>query len=139
MNELKKSLDTLLARFRSKSVIVCLFAGLLTAGGLSAQQSASHTVTIRIIRPIQFSIETAANESGKDYRSKDAGMWLKWKSDSKPKRVTVSRMSGYSDEVVDLSTPAGNSLMPVSHMRLAATEAHPADEKDRLFFTVMDI
>jgi hypothetical protein len=164
MTELKNTRLPLLERIRSKSVIVCLFAGFSMSGGLSAQHSSGHTVTIRIVRPIQFSVETAANETTNDSHSKNDGMWLTWKSDSKPKRVTVSRTSGYSAEIVDLPMPNGNSTVSHNRMRLMAQEtdraaagmktagrpAGPtdpasesrvvsADGKDKVFYTVCDI
>jgi hypothetical protein len=139
MTEPKHPLHPLLERIRSKSVLSGLFAGLLMSSGLSAQHSAGHTVTIRIIRPIQFSVENAANEIKNDARPEKDGLRLTWKSDSKPKRVTISNVSGYSEEALDLPAPAGNSPIPDSRMRLAAAEGRPADAKDRVFYTVMDI
>jgi hypothetical protein len=163
MTELKNPSQPLLETIRSKSVISGLFAGFLLSGGLSAQHSAGHTVFIRIVRPIQFSVETAEdgfrNSGNSD--AKNDGMWLAWKSDSKAKKVTVSRTGKYSEGIFDLPMPDGNSQARQNRMRLMALGKNAAagmpqrdpggpsgakqagvpqgDMSDRLYFTVMDI
>jgi hypothetical protein len=128
MSDRKKLLNILPGRTRSRSIISCLLVGLSMSGTLSAQQSAGHTVTIRIIRPILFSIAPVENRFQADLRQKNNGLQLNWKSDSKPKKITVSRKSDNPGSKMDLilygsgAGSEGNQRKSPSRLRLEAVE-----------------
>jgi hypothetical protein len=107
----------------------CLLIGLSMSGTLSAQRSTSHTITIRIIRPNQFSVEPAANRHQADLRRKNDEVQLNWKSDSKPKKITVSRKSDNPGSKLDLivSGSGGNQWKPLNRMQVEAVEENLTD------------
>jgi hypothetical protein len=147
-------------------ILFHLLFGLSMSYPLSAQQSAGHTVTIRIIRPILFSIAPVENRFQADLRQKNNELQLNWKSDSKPKKITVSRKSDNPGSKMDLILygSGGNQEKSRSRMRLEAVEENltgaisktagsltmrydsgsksrgvSEGTKEQIFYTVMDI
>jgi hypothetical protein len=164
MNDLKKFINALLDMTRFGIVPGCLLLGLSTSAPLFARQSAGHTVTIRIIRPIQFSVKPVENRLQAGPGLKNNEVQLNWQSDSKPKKVTVSRKSGNPGSTLDLVLSGENRQKSRSRIRLGAVEAILAgaltqtagsltlrvdsgsksrgvseDTNERIFYTVCDI
>jgi hypothetical protein len=164
MINLKDMINALPEKTRFGFILFHLLFGLSMSCPLSAQQSAGHTVTIRIIRPILFSIAPVENRFQADLRQKNNELQLNWKSDSKPKKVTVSRKSDNPGSKMDLILSSENPQEPQSRMRLEAVEENLAGvisktagsltmrydsgsksrgvsegTKEQIFYTVMDI
>jgi hypothetical protein len=157
-------LNALLEKTWPRSIIGYLLLGLSVSGPILAQQSAGHTVTIRVIRPIQFSVEPVENRFQTDLRQKDDEAQISWKSDSKPKKITVSRKSEIPGSKMDLFLSDGNQRTSQKRIRLGEFEENLTDAisktagsltirydsgsksrsvsegaKERIFYTVMEI
>ena len=164
MNDLKKLFCPLHQRMLSKSVIGCLLIGFLMSGPLSAQHSASQTIIIRIIRPIQYSIEPVENNFQSDLQQQKGQVNLNWKSDSRLKKITVSRKSDNPESKLDLVMPNENHSKSRNRLRVEALEKNlagaisgtagsltmryesgsnssggPKSAKQQIYYTVMDI
>jgi hypothetical protein len=122
MNDLKKLLVALHERIRPGSIINRLLVGLLMSGPLSAQPSAGHTVSIRIIRPILFSITPAENRLQTDLRHAGNEITINWKSDLKPKKITVSIKGDDPGSKLDLILSSENHQKSKKRMRIDALD-----------------
>jgi len=73
---------------KTKFPVVWLILFLATR--LSAQNSASHQIIINIIRPNSVSVSSLPAQSVTMAQPADAFSLLKWQTDGKPKKITMS-------------------------------------------------
>jgi hypothetical protein len=95
---------------------VLLSAGFLMNVSLSAQQSAGHTVTIRIVRPVYFSVESVQNPLQAGAPQAGGALKVSWRSDSTPKKVAVSRTGDDPASGQDLFISDGDTQNAELHL-----------------------
>jgi len=73
-----------------KTKLSAVWLILVLATRLSAQNSASHQIIINIVRPNSVSVSSLPAQSVTMDQSVDAFSLLKWQTDGKPKKITLS-------------------------------------------------